>query len=261
MRLREPRLPWGCGTGSIRAVPRGVKPLPDFGPKLEGVHPLVILVDVDHTLLDGDAVRTAITAAIEAAAGVDAVRAFWVEYELVRGERGGVDIPETARRVEVARGLPPDSLGSAILAADFAVSLLPRAFEVLSHLATLGVTVVLSDGDGRFQRAKIASAGIEAAVEGRVLVVPHKQHALDLVAAAYPAAHYALIDDRASILGGVKAQLGQRVTTVRVRQGRYIEEQLDATLPPPDLELPSIAAALPLDQRALLGGSEGGARA
>ncbi|MSP21863.1 MAG: hypothetical protein EXR66_02405 [Dehalococcoidia bacterium] len=124
---------------------------------------------------------------------------------------------------------------------------------MLSHLATLGLVVVLSDGDPRFQRAKIASAGIETAVAGRVLVVPHKERALDLVTADYPAEHYALIDDRASILGAVKAQLGARVTTVRVHQGRYVEERVDHALPVPDLELPSIEAALELAARDLLG--------
>jgi FMN phosphatase YigB (HAD superfamily) len=228
--------------------------LPPYGPKLVRVHPLVILVDVDHTLLDGDAVRASISAALRAAGGEAAVAAFWSHYEAVRAEFDGVNVPETARRAEVQLGLPAGSLAGAVDRADFSTCLFPAAFDVLAHLASLGRTVVLSDGDPSFQRAKIVSAGIAAAVEGRVLVVPHKERAIEEVTNRFPAAHYALLDDRASILGAVKAQLGERVTTVRVRQGRYSEERPDASLPPADVVLPAIAAALTLDDRALLGG-------
>jgi hypothetical protein len=215
----------------------------------------VILIDVDHTLLDGDAVRAAITAAIEATAGSEAVPSFWAHYESEPAELGAVDVPETARRLEAELGLAPESVLAALAAADFASCLHAGALAALDHLAGLGLTVVLSDGDARFQRAKIAASGLAAAVEGRVLVVPHKEHALDLVAAAYPAAHYALLDDRAGILGAAKAQLGERLTAVRIKQGRYIDEPSAPGSPAPDLELPSIEVALSLDERVLLGGA------
>jgi len=211
------------------------------------VHALVILVDVDYTLLDGDAVRASISAAlVSTAAGPTGAADFWRHYEAVRAELGGADVPAAALRLDEQRGLAPGNALAAIGGADFASSLNPGALEALAHLRGLGLTVVFSDGDARFQRAKIAAAGIEAAVDGRVLVVPHKEEALALVLERYPAAHYALLDDRAGILAAVKAQLAERITTVWLRQGRYSDEPLDPSLPSPDLELSSIAAALGL---------------
>jgi FMN phosphatase YigB (HAD superfamily) len=223
------------------------------------VHPLVILVDVDHTLLDGDAVRAAITAAVEAVAGPEVAALFWERYEAVRTELGGVDVPEAARRVEAERGLAAGALLGAIERADFAGCLCAGALSALAHLATLGLTVVLSDGDARFQRVKIASAGIEAAVEGRVLVVPHKERALDAVMAAFPATHYAMFDDRPGILAAVKSQLGDRVTAIRVRQGRYAAELGDTLAP--DLEVAAVAEVTRFDADVLRGGAGASAHA
>ena len=225
------------------------------------MHPLVILVDVDNTLLEGDAVRALITNALTSrAAGPGGAAAFWAHYEAVRSEFGGADVPVAALRLEQQYDLAPGAALATIEAADFASCLHPGALEALEHLGGLGLTVVLSDGNARYQRRKIAAAGIEAAVEGRVLVVPHKEQALALVLAQYPAAHYALLDDRAGILGAVKAQLAERVTTVWLRQGRYADDPVDPGLPPPDLELPSIEAALGLsaaDLAATVGGAGG----
>ena len=211
------------------------------------MHALVILVDVDNTLLDGEAVRASITAALASTTvGPRGAAAFWAYYEAVRAELGRADVPGAALRLEEQNGLQPGTALGAIERADFASCLHPGALEALTHLRALGLTVVFSDGDDRFQRAKIAAAGIEAAVDGRVLVVPHKELALSLMLDQYPAAHHALIDDHARILGAVKAELAERVTTVWLRQGRYADEPFDPALPSPDLELPSIAAALNL---------------
>lgn len=223
--------------------------------------PLVILIDVDHTLLDGDAVRAAISADLEEDFGAGAASAFWVTYEAVRAELGNVDVIEIANRLEAERGFDRYLVGVVYEHADFTECFHTGAREALAHLAQLGLTVVLSDGPTDFQFTKILHSGIDAAVEGRVLIVPHKERALGLVTTMYPAAHYALLDDRASILGAVKARLGERVTTVHVRQGRYIDEPSAPGSPPPDLELPSIEAALDLDERALLGGAGDPSRA
>lgn len=215
--------------------------------------PLIVLIDVDHTLLDGEAVRARITDAItEAVDEATAVR-FWELYAEVREDLGRVDVPETAARLEAEASLAEGVVAAAVRGIAFASCLHPRALKVVAHLGTLGRTVVLSDGETTFQQLKIAGAGIEAAVEGRVMITAHKEDELDEVQRRFPAAHYALIDDRVGILASVKAALGSRVTTVLVRQGRYAGELDAAEVLAPDLVVTPLAELLAFDRPTLLG--------
>ena len=50
--------------------------------------------------------------------------------------------------------------------------------------------MILSDGDVVFQPRKVERSGIQAAVEGQVLIYIHKEAALDDVQHRYPAEHY-----------------------------------------------------------------------
>jgi hypothetical protein len=54
-----------------------------------------------------------------------------------------------------------------------------------------------------------------------VLIYEHKQHELNGMQQRYPAAHYVMIDDKPNILADMKKVLGDRLTTVFVRQGHY----------------------------------------
>ncbi len=216
---------------------------------------LVVLVDVDHTLLDGALVRARLTECVLDVAGGSGVERFWRHYEASRHELGRVDMPEITARLEADLGLEHDAVLSALERADFTTCLYAGALDALAHLATLGVTVLLSDGDARFQRAKIERAGIVSAVDGRVMVTTHKEQELADVRRSYPAAHYAFLDDRASILAAMKDVMGDEATTVLVRQGRYVDEPVPTDAPPPDLVLASISEACTLT-RAALGGAQ-----
>ena len=93
-----------------------------------------------------------------------------------------------------------------------------------------------------FQPRKIHRSGIEAAVSGRVLVYVHKQDQLDDLQARYPAGHYAMVDDKPKILAAMKAELGERLTTIFVRQGHYAAEAAgQAITPAPDRCIDHIA--------------------
>jgi FMN phosphatase YigB (HAD superfamily) len=217
------------------------------------MQPLVVLVDVDHTLLDGDAVRDRISEAVSGLSGPAAAARFWVLYDAVRAELGRVDVPETATRLDRELGRAGGASIEAVERADFASCLCEGALEVLAHLGRLGVTAVLSDGEPRFQRVKIASAGIADAVGDRVVIATHKERELDEVQRRFPAAHYALLDDRVGILAAVKGELGARVTTVLVRQGRYAGEIESAPgVRRPDLVVGSIREVLGLGREALM---------
>jgi hypothetical protein len=112
--------------------------------------------------------------------------------------------------------------------------------------------VVLSDGDIVFQPRKIQRSGIWDAVAGRVLIDIHKELALDTMQRCYPARHYVMIDDKALLLAAMKRALGEKLTTVFVRQGHYATEYAtrSARTPidtPPDLEINRIGELLDRD--------------
>src|SRR5260370_31768905 len=110
-------------------------------------------------------------------------------------------------------------MSSFLLEFPFAKLLYPGALDVLKYLGSLAPTVILSDGDIVFQPRKIERSGINAAVDGRVLIYVHKEEELEDVERAYPAEHYVLIDDKLRILSAVKQIWGPRVTTVQPLQG------------------------------------------
>ena len=218
---------------------------------------LVLLFDVDHTLIDGAAVKAGLDAAIEAAAGPEGVRRFWQVYEAVRGDLGLVNLPETLERFarEVGDASRGEAVREAVWNLDFAGCLFPGALDAVEHARGLGLPVIASDGDERFQRHKIEASGLEAAFEGRVLIFEHKEQETEAIRARYPARRYVLIEDKPRILAAVKSALGDLVTTVLVEQGPYAGEGVAEGEPPPDLRLPSIAAFRGLDAGALRAGA------
>ena len=215
---------------------------------------LVVMVDVDHTLLDGDRVRGAISARLDELGGGVTSR-FWAHYEAVRVDIGRVDVPLVSGLVDAELGLPPGAVLQAVQGADYAACVYEGAFDALNHLGTLGLTAVLSDGDEQYQLLKIERAGIADAVSGRVLVTTHKEEELARVEQSYPAPRYAFLDDRVHILARIKAALGARSTTVHVRQGRYAHERGHGADLAPDIEVASIRDVVGLTRTALLGGT------
>ncbi len=203
----------------------------------------VLLFDLDNTLLDADAARAAIDGGIRAALGEATAERFWGCYEEVREALGYVDVREAMLRLGRERGdaslLAP--LAEAAYGVDYAALLYPGALDAIAHARTIGLPVLVTDGDPGFQRHKARAAGVETAVEGRVLVYAHKERELDDIRSRHPADHYVVVDDKPSILAAMKAALGPRVTTVHVEQGRYARAA-GAVGPPPDLRLPSIGA-------------------
>ena len=57
----------------------------------------------------------------------------------------------------------------------------------------------------------------------------------------YPARHYVIVDDKPRLLAAIKRALGERVTTVFVRQGHYAAEAAGSLIePPPDIAVDRI---------------------
>jgi FMN phosphatase YigB (HAD superfamily) len=184
---------------------------------------VVFLLDVDNTLLDNDRFGADLGARLEQSFGADQRDRYWTIFATLRDETSYADYP-------------------------FAERLYARALEVVAHLSTLGLPVVLSDGDVVFQPRKIQRSGIWNAVEGRVLIDIHKERSLAAMQRRYPARHYVMVDDKAQLLAAMKIVLGQTLTTVFVRQGHYAAQSVHAVIePPPDIEIERIDELLDHD--------------
>lgn len=203
----------------------------------------VFLIDVDNTLFDNDGFAGDLGAQLERWFGADGRARYFELYEALRDEVGYADYLGAVQRFRQHREADPAMLGLGAWMLDypFAEHLYPHALDAVAHLRTLGTTAILSDGDIVFQPHKIRRSGLWQAFAGEVLVYVHKQHMLDAVQARYPAAHYVMVDDKASLLTAVKRVLGSRLTTVFVRQGHYAALPAEADALTPDIEIAAIA--------------------
>lgn len=209
---------------------------------------LVVLFDVDNTLLDNDLVRSRLEHALSAVLPEEHAARFWEIYEQVRTETDLVNFPETLERF--GRECPSAacvSKASAVLY-DFAFRecVYPESMKAVRHVASFATPVILSDGDQLFQRHKIRAAGLEEAVRGNVLVYVHKEQNTDDVQNRFPAQHYVIVDDKARIHAAMKASMGQKVTTVMVCQGKYAHDPAHHDYPEADITIEGIAGLLAL---------------
>lgn len=216
---------------------------------------VVVLFDVDNTLLDNDRIAADLTQHLDEEIGTRGERQYWAIFEELREQLGYVDYLGALQRYRQAYPRDPHllTLSRFLLNYPFAERLFPRAREVVRQAAEWSRPVILSDGDVVFQPRKIDRSGLYEAVEGNVLIYIHKERELDDVEQRYPADHYVLVDDKLRILTAVKAYWGERVTTVFPRQGHYATDpDVLGIFPAADLSIDRIGDLLKIDQAALL---------
>jgi FMN phosphatase YigB (HAD superfamily) len=204
---------------------------------------VVFLLDVDNTLLDNDRVAQDLRDYLTEHFGEERQRRYWELFEELRAELGYADYLGALQRFRLAYPHEPHVLlmSSWLVDYPFAERLFSGALDVIAHLSRRGLPVVLSDGDVVFQPRKVERSGIQAAVEGRVLIYVHKEQELADVERRFPARRYVLVEDKLRIIAAVKAVWGDRVTTVFVRQGHYANDpELLARYPPADLSIEGI---------------------
>jgi FMN phosphatase YigB (HAD superfamily) len=205
---------------------------------------LVFLLDVDNTLLANDDVKEDWDRHLKVQLGERLTAHFWDLYEQARHETDVVNIPLALDRLRQETPLSEMDeetyrhVHSLFDNYPFVQALYPHVLETLQHLRTLGLTVIVSDGDSCFQPEKISESGLAEAVEGRVLIYKHKQEHLDEIKQRYPADHYVVIDDKPQILVDIKHLWGKEVTTVLVQQGKYAK-QMPSNFTP-DITVPHI---------------------
>lgn len=209
-----------------------------FLKEVDSVPSLVFLIDVDNTLIDNDSVKTDLDKHIRVELGDALTTRFWELYEQARLKSDVVDIPLALKWLR--EQTPLSELDEQTYLHVHSIfdnypyfnALYPHTLETLHYLRTLGLTVIVSDGDQFFQAEKIFRSALAETVEGRVLIYTHKQVHLQEIMNQYPADHYAMIDDKPQILADSKAILGKKLTTVFVQQGKYAKEQKPATFNP-----------------------------
>jgi FMN phosphatase YigB (HAD superfamily) len=212
---------------------------------------LTFLVDVDNTLLDNDRVVADLRAHLEEAFGDVSAQRYWTIFEELRSELGYADYLGALQRYrgrELSDAMNDPRLlqmSNFLIDYPFADRLYPHSLKVVEHLNKTGPVVILSDGDVVFQPRKVQRSGLWQAVEGRVLIYIHKELMLDAVQRRYPAQHYVMVDDKLRILAAMKESLGEKLTTVFVRQGHYaFDPQATAGLPDADITIESIGDLL-----------------
>jgi FMN phosphatase YigB (HAD superfamily) len=217
-------------------------------------HPVVVLVDVDNTLIDNDHVAADLKRHLEREIGHERQERYWAIFEELRAELGYADYLGALQRYRVEYPRDPHVLTVSAFMVNypFANRLYPNSLDVVERLRGWGPTVILSDGDAVFQPRKIERSGLQDAVDGNVLIYIHKERELDDVEARYPADHYVLIDDKLRILTAVKRVWDRRVTTVFPRQGHYARDPRElAANPPADVTIERIGDLLAYDLPAM----------
>ena len=220
------------------------------GAALSALPPVVFILDCDNTLLDNDALKADMDRQLGATFGEAARARFWAVYEEVRQETGTVDLPLTFERLRPS--LPDEEtferLRAVIMDYPFKTKLYPDTLAVLQHLHTIGLPVIVSDGDSSYQPRKIDRSGLADAVDNQVVIYIHKEEHLDEIQTRWPAAFYVMVDDKPRILAETKRQRPDRFVTVLVQQGHYASATPDATYTPaPDITLDNIGEARRLD--------------
>jgi hypothetical protein len=213
-----------------------------------GVTDLVVLLDVDNTLLDNDLLRARLEGDLEGALGPEDSARFWEVYEQVRADTDVVDLPKTIERF--ARECPDAAsigkVSAVVYDFPFTDHLYREGSEVIRHISSFATPVILSDGDQLFQRHKIRVSGLEEAVGGNVLVYVHKEEEVEDIRRRFPAEHYAIVDDKPRIHAAMKAAMGEELTTVMVCQGRYANDPSHNDFPEADITIEGIGGLLEL---------------
>jgi FMN phosphatase YigB (HAD superfamily) len=211
---------------------------------------LVVLIDVDNTLLDNDHIQADLSEHLRANYGSATRDRYWELFETLREELGYADYFGALARYRIEAIHDPRVLRIANWLVDypFAERLYPGALDAVRHAQNWGLTVVLSDGDAVLQPRKVDRSGIWHAVDNHVLIYIHKEQELADVERFYPAKHYIMIDDKLRILTAIKQVWGERVTTVFPRQGHYaMDPKALEQYPAADITIEHISDLLNLD--------------
>ena len=217
---------------------------------------IVLLFDVDNTLLDNDRVEEDLRRHLESEFGTESRDRYFSILEGLRAELGYADYLGALQRYRLEKQCDHRllTMSSFLIDYPFTDRLYPRALDVLQHVQAWGPTVILSDGDVVFQPRKVQRSGLWDAVGGRVLIYIHKEQMLADVEKRYPAKHYIMVDDKLRILAAMKNSWRGRLTTVFPRQGHYALDRKNVeAYPRAQITVEKIGELVQYDLAAFLG--------
>lgn len=215
---------------------------------------LVVLFDVDNTLLDDDRIVADLCVFLLDELGDHGAKQYWKHFEALRRSLGYADYLGALQR---SRDENPHemhflAISNFLVSYPFSDRLFLSSLDVIEHVARWSLPVIVSDGDVVFQPIKLYRAGLARLVQDRMLVYIHKERELDDIVRRYPASHYVLVDDNLPILSAVKREWGPRVTTVHVRVHGQPSEHVRKAVPP-DMTLNDIGELLRFNEADLRG--------
>jgi FMN phosphatase YigB (HAD superfamily) len=216
---------------------------------------IVVLFDVDNTLLDNDRVVADLMRHLDREVGHERQQRYWTIFEALRTELGYADYLGALQRYRIENPRDPHLLtvSSFLVNYPFANRLFPESLDVVDSTKQWATPVIFSDGDVVFQPHKVERSGLAEEFEDRVLIYVHKEAELDDVRSRYPADHYVVVDDKLRILNAIKRAWGAQVTTIFPRQGHYANDRAAiAKLSPADISIDRIGNLLAYSREAIL---------
>src|SRR3954452_15961390 len=125
------------------------------------MHDLVILFDVDNTLLNNDRVQADLDVYLGVEHGAAARKRYWEIFEDLRGELGYADYLGALERYRMEEMHDPRLLRMSNWLVDypFAERLYAGALDAVKHARRFAPVVILSDGDAVFQPRKVERSG------------------------------------------------------------------------------------------------------
>lgn len=194
-------------------------------------------IDFDNTLSDNDKLKIRIKDEMAKKYGLDVAESYMEEFNLVRQDKGYVDIQETIKRV--SEKFNNQDLENRIHqffdSFDFKKCLFNNSGKVVKHLQKYGNVVILTEGDKHAQAVKIKSSGIWDLVNGNVEIpLKNKVDHLFKILNKYPADTYYFIEDKPEILKEILDEKKKNLKTIHVCQGHYSpvckKEKFDLTI-------------------------------
>src|SRR3972149_5936487 len=195
-----------------------------------------VLLDVDNTIFDREAVRKIEGKLIDSNYGDGAGRRFKQIVEEVRKDVGWGDIKEASIRFARERGSADYASALAVfLELPFVKYWRPHAKELVVYLPANFNLIIFSDGDDMFQKEKIEKLGLYK--KAREVIISRSK--IDLLFGLAKKYHGKLIiiDDRPKVIEEAKKLLGN-VITIWIKHGRHAQgyETTGADLETTDLK-------------------------
>ncbi len=203
----------------------------------------VVFFDVDNTLLDNDQVQAELGDFLTSRFGDEGRDRFWAIYREQFAAQGYADYLGAAERFrsEAVADQSRLAIGQWLLEYPYADRLYEGVAAAVEKGRSWGRVGILSDGDAVFQPRKLVRSGLARLFNDQALIFIHKETELAAVERAFPARRYVMVDDKIRILSAMKAQWGERLTTIFPVQGHYALDTIElAKYPPADFTIARI---------------------